>query len=86
LAPTSTIEGRWVWLAPVGLVTLAVIGHLIGGHTSEIRQLFYVGNGEGEGGWVLVLVTLPTWGCCWYSAVMLWRRKQRQRKVLPADE
>jgi hypothetical protein len=86
LAPTSYIEGRWVWMAPVGLVALAVVGDLVGGRPSEIRQLFYVGNGEGEAGLVLVLVTQPAWGCCCYSAVMCWRRRQRERKGLLPDE
>jgi lysylphosphatidylglycerol synthetase-like protein (DUF2156 family) len=86
LAPTSNIEGRWVWVAPVGLVAVGVVLDLIGGHGSEIRQLFYVGSDEGEAGWVLVLVTLPAFGCCCYSAMMFWRRRQRERKGLLPDE
>jgi len=86
LAPTSTIEGRWVWVAPVGLLALAVASALLFADPSDARLMFYVGNEGGEGGWGLVLVTLPTWGCCCYSAAMCWRRKQRKRKGLLLDE
>jgi hypothetical protein len=30
---------------------------------------------QGEAGWFIVLLTLPTWGCCCYSAVM-WRHRR----------
>ncbi len=36
---------------------------------SEVSGFFYypTGPGGGEGGWGVILLTLPTWSCCWYS-------------------
>ncbi len=86
LAPTSTIEGRWVWVAPVGLVAFAIAWSLYLRHPSEAIDMFYFGNEDGEAGLGLYFVTLPTWGCCCYSAAVLWLRRQRKRKGLPPDE
>ena len=86
LAPTSTIEGRWVWVPPVGLVAFGIAWSLYLNHPSEASDTFYFGNEGGEAGLVLYLVTLPAWGCCCYSATMLWRRRQRERKGLLPDE
>jgi hypothetical protein len=86
LAPTSTIEGRWVWVAPVGLVAFVIAWSLYLDHPSEAGDMFYFGNEGGEAGLGLYFVTLPTWGCCCYSATMFWRRRQREGKGPLPDE
>jgi hypothetical protein len=78
VAPTSTIEGRWVWVAPVGLVAPCIVWDLLLGHTSEAAEMFYLGPDGGEGAWGFMFITMPSWGCCCYSAAMWWRRR-RQR-------
>jgi hypothetical protein len=78
LAPTSTIEGRWVWAVPVGLLVLFVIWALLLGHTAEAANMFYVRPGGGEGAWGLVFITMPSWACCCYSAAMCWWRRRRK--------
>jgi hypothetical protein len=81
IAPSSVIEGTWVWVFPT-VLELVGIGwdlYLFGGST--LKGFFLSPPpGQGEGGWVLVLLTLPTWGCCVYSFVM-WRLRRSQ---LPA--
>jgi hypothetical protein len=71
----ATAEGRLVWIVPAGMFFAAPA---IEGHRTvrELRHLFYTGPGEGESGWEMLLLTMPTWGCCCYSLVMrLWRRR-----------
>jgi hypothetical protein len=76
LAPTSTVEGRWVWVVPEGLVALAVASDLFWYHHGEAADMFYIRPDGGEGAWG-ILLTWPSWGCCCYSAAMWWRRRRR---------
>jgi hypothetical protein len=79
----ATAEGRWVWVIPVALFIAALASE---GYRNirEVKYMFYVGPGEGEAGWVLLLLTLPTWSCCSYSLTMrLWRRHHNAKKASP---
>jgi hypothetical protein len=79
----SASEGSWVWMIPSALEVPAVIWQaLSGGIMSAVHGFFFVaGPGQGEESWGLLL-TLPTWSCCWYSAAMWWRlRRRRDRET-----
>jgi hypothetical protein len=83
IAFSATVEGRWVWVIPVALfiAALATAGYR---NIREVKYMFYVGPGEGEAGWVLFLLTLPTWSCCCYSLTMrLWRRHRHAKQSSP---
>ncbi len=83
VAPWSANAGRWVWVIPVCfLVSCGVIDAIY--VPSDLRYYLFMDPrpSEGESGWVVVLVTLPTWGCCWYSATMRWRWRRRLRRNL----
>lgn len=71
--PSSVLEGRYVFVVPVATEIWAVA---LSKNSKEAVDFFYAGSGpmSGEASWALVLITLPTWGCCWYSVVMYWRR------------
>lgn len=78
--PNSSREGRWTWVLPAALeliVLLALYSHSL----AQMRTLFYVPPGEGEAGWGIVLITLPTWSCCCYSGAMWYWRKRRNSDV-----
>jgi len=78
LFPGSTAEGRWIWTMPVGLLVCGVLWDMtLGRLDSALTALV----GTGEVGWVKVLITLPAWGCCWYSATMAWRRRRQARAL-----
>jgi hypothetical protein len=77
LAPTSAIEGVWVWVVPVGLVALIVASDLFWYHHGEAALMFYFGRAGGESALGFMLITMPGWGCCCYSAAMWWRRRRR---------
>jgi hypothetical protein len=77
----SPREGRWVFLLPGLIVTLFGLA-LCTKSMDKALELFYFRTGplSGESGWGVMLLTWPTWGCCWYSAAMWFvRRKRRLR-------
>jgi len=84
VTPDSVVEGRWVWVLPVVLFLIAFASEALR-HIREVTYMFYVRPGEGEAGWLMVLLTMPTWSCCSYSLTMsLWRRHRAgQRNSLP---
>lgn len=65
-------EGRWIWVLPVSIeIAVGASALLSEGFLATWHGLFFVpGPGQGEGSWAIVLLTLPTWGCCCYSATM----------------
>jgi hypothetical protein len=68
LARNSTRLGIFVWILPAAIELWAAIDEsLLFGISSLGSTLFY---GQGEDGWVVMALTLPTWSCCWYSAAM----------------
>ncbi len=71
--PASTESGRWVWIAPVGLL---VIGTAMEMRLSSFN-LMSVWFGMGEAGWMKAFITWPTLACCTYSAAMEWARRRR---------
>lgn len=75
VVPISTESGRWVWIAPVGLLVVCTI--------LEMRlspfHLMSLWFGMGEAGWVKAFVTWPTLSCCTYSAAMERGRRRRNR-------
>src|SRR5713226_6982522 len=65
LARNSARVGIFVWILPAAIELWAAIDEsLLFGISSLGSTLFY---GQGEDSWVVVLLTYPTWGCCWYS-------------------
>ncbi len=76
ISPKTSREGRWVWVFPAILWLWAFFNAFSWRATSPLHFLFYVGPGEGEYGWVLFLLTLPTWACLCYSATM-WLQSRR---------
>jgi hypothetical protein len=79
VAPDSSREGCWIWALPaiIGAVVLIV---LCSRGFAQMLTLFYAPPGEGEAGWAIVLLTLPTWSCCCYSAAMWgWRRRHEKK-------
>jgi hypothetical protein len=77
IARSSPSEGRFVSVVPVSLVLLICVRQAASFGIRSLIPFFYVaGPGSAEEGWVLMLLTFPTWGCCWYSAAMWWRRRR----------
>jgi hypothetical protein len=76
--PEADQKGCWVWTLGVGLLAYAIGWDMfLGRFDAPVTALF----GTGEAGWVKVLITLPAWGCCWYSLVMWWRLRRRRRET-----
>jgi hypothetical protein len=45
---------------------------------ASVRWFFFtLGSAEDRGWLVFLLLTLPTWGCCVYSAAVWWLRSRR---------
>jgi hypothetical protein len=78
MARAAMREGSFIWVLPVGLEIAAVIWQLFSeGVVSTLHGLFFTpGPGLGEESWGMVLLTLPTWSCCSYSATMWWRLRR----------
>jgi hypothetical protein len=83
IATDSFAEGVLIWIVPAGLEFIAVVWGLSSdGLVSTLHGLFLVpGPGQGEGSWGVVILTQPAWGCCWYSAIMWWRLRTKQRNA-----
>ena len=77
--PRTAVEGRWVCALPVVIELVVFVGDLLRGGAT--RTLFYVGPGEGESGWLLMLQTYPAWGCLCYSLMMIQRRHSSRRSL-----
>lgn len=81
LFPGLAIQGRWVWVLPV-IFEISSLVFDLHSQPSEVPLFFCVPSSmDGEAGLVVVLLTVPTWGCCWYSAVMWWRGRRRESAV-----
>jgi len=76
LVPSSAREGQYVWLPLAALFGLGVCYDLATGHSGELPGYFY--SGPGDPGGMPALVTIPAWGCCWYSATLRWCRGRRR--------
>ncbi len=77
----ATRVGSLVWALPAAVATagLAWDGWLSGiGTVADYFQDPGPGRGEEAWGFLPSLLTLPTWGCCWYSAFMWWRLRGRR--------
>ena len=81
--PNWVQEGCWVWTVPSFCWVVVTCSTLLHGGPAEFEDMLYTKSGpmEGERGWLIFLVTLPTWGCCWYSATMYRCRKAFERHV-----
>lgn len=78
----SADAGRWVWVLPVAVVLFCFFWELSSHGLSEATLLFYIGDPTmGEAGWGMVLLTMPAWSCCSYSAAMYCRRRLQQRSA-----
>ena len=77
----SVREGKRIWIIPVLFEVSAFVSAMASVDAgSRLRALVWVADpGRGEESWTMVLLTLPTWGCCWYSAAMWWRFCRDQR-------
>jgi len=85
--PGAAQEGSSVWALPAAVEIFFLIWALCWRGFYGARLMFYVSPSEGgEAGWGLGLLTLPTWGCCCYSAVMHWRWRRRGRTGCPTAQ
>jgi hypothetical protein len=79
LAPDAAGPGRWVWTLPVAFLAFGLVWDMFLGRFDTVLLALF---GGGEGGWIRVLVTLPAWSCCWYSATMARRRRRQSRSLI----
>jgi hypothetical protein len=70
LARDSAKEGAWVWLLPTVILAVAMICDAFS-RVGNLGEFFYAGQGDPNP--VPVILTMPTWGCSCYSAVVSWR-------------
>jgi tellurite resistance protein TehA-like permease len=71
-------EGVWVWLLPTCVLAAFILCDRFS-TVSDFKGFFYAPAGDPDP--VPAILTLPTWGCCWYSAGMYWRsRSSRQHR------
>jgi hypothetical protein len=77
VAPDSQVEGRWVWV-PSALLELVGIGVQVRDFgVPSVRWFFFTAGSAEDRGWlVLFVLTLPTLGCCVYSATVWWLRSR----------
>jgi hypothetical protein len=74
-----TKAGAWIWVLPVAVEIWGIYSEVSLG--TPVGDFFLIpGPGRGEEGWG-VLITLPTWSCCCYSATMWLRLRQSQRQA-----
>jgi hypothetical protein len=74
--------GVWIWTLPVIIEILAIISEGSLGGLASVGHLFLITTpGNGEEGLGLFFSTFPTWSCCWYSAAMWWRLRQRRQSA-----
>jgi len=75
----SAREGRFVWVIPAILMAIFLTWQVVSeGAGSVWHSVFISQPGHGEDAWISVVLTLPTWSCGWYAAVM-WRRRRAVR-------
>lgn len=72
-------EGSRVWIVPAAIEATMLIHELsLSGLKMALHTFFFAADRrQGEEMWVIFLLTLPTWSCCWYSAAMSWHRASR---------
>ena len=78
----AAFEGRRIWIPPVLVEGAMVIWEMASNGFMSVwfgLVLFAEGPLGGEASLAVVLLTLPTWSCCWYSAAMWWRRRRRRQ-------
>ena len=75
----SAKEGSWIWLVPTALVIAAVLWQLCSGGIASTFHGFLFGHGEES--WGMVILTIPTFGCCCYSAAMWWQLRTNKTKA-----
>lgn len=77
---SSALEGVWIWPIPVIILLWGVAETLVSdGLAAAVNGFVFVpGPGRGEESWG-ILLTIPTWACCWYSATMWWGHNRRLR-------
>jgi hypothetical protein len=72
--PAWVAVGRWIWLLPVLLELVSLTRNVfLWGVPTTLHE--FIGFGAPmapEEEWGIVLLTLPVWSCCWYSALMWW--------------
>ena len=81
----ETEHGSRAWILPVLLEGAALIWEIAWGRAASVWHGFFwvAGPGRGEEPWLVVLLTLPTWSCCSYSAAMWWRLHARRASSHP---
>jgi hypothetical protein len=72
ISPSSSREGRWIWVVPMTFELLFVT-LLAADEPSHLLTVIYVGPENGEDGWGMFLLTTPAWFFVSYSATMQWR-------------
>ena len=69
LIPTAARTGRWVWIAPTGLLVWALLWEFSLGDFDVLTIMF----GQGEAGYGQMFITAPLMACLCYSGVMALR-------------
>jgi hypothetical protein len=59
--------GRFIWVFPLSLFTIAFLSALFSGGLHAIPEFFGVRGGETEEGIGAILMTFPTVACCCYA-------------------
>lgn len=80
VVPAAVGGGRWVWLLPVILLFAGICWEMSLGRPRMALYNSFLGSGEA--GLSVIFVTQPALGCCCYSAVMAWQRRQWERRAL----
>src|SRR5579875_1641429 len=77
VVPNALREGRAVWILPAGVEIIGILSELIPHGLRSASLFFFYTPGQGEEAWGVLLLTLPTWSCCCYSATAWWRLRNR---------
>jgi len=76
----SAREGKWIWIMPMSAEIASIAWDVLWLEHASIRGYFWDRGPEG----MQMLLTLPTWSSCWYSAAMWLRLCMARKARLPS--
>ena len=79
MSPGFRVAGRWVWVAPVGLLLVSVVSGLLRNSAEALREVFYLNGGESNHGLGALLITFPALASCFYAVSIGLNKKPGQR-------